>query len=196
MTALALLRHAPTAWNEAGRLQGRADPPITAAARAALAGCAVPAPWADGPVLTSPLRRCVETAAALGLDAAPEPALIEMDWGGYEGQSLAALRAAGGAAFAAAEARGLDFTPPGGESPRAVQARLAPLLARLAAARTPCLAITHRGVIRALCARALGWDMTGAPPLRLPRQGGLVVFRLAPDGTPHLAIPDLPLTAR
>ncbi len=196
MTGLALLRHAPTAWNDAGRLQGRADPRITPASRAALAGWMLPAPWAGWPVLTSPLRRCVETAAALGLDATPEPALIEMDWGGYEGQTLAALRAAGGAAFAAAEARGLDFTPPGGESPRAVQARLTPLLVRLAAARMSCLGITHRGVIRALCALALGWDMTGPPPLRLPRQGGLVVFQLAPDGTPRLAIPDLPLTAR
>ena len=46
---------------------------------------------------------------------------------------LADLRAELGPAMAENEARGLDFRPPGGESPREVQARLKPFLADLAA---------------------------------------------------------------
>ena len=43
------------------------------------------------------------------------------------------------------EARGLDFRPPGGESPRDVQMRLAPLLAEIEA-RT--VLVTHKGVLQ------------------------------------------------
>ena len=45
------------------------------------------------------------------------------------------------------EAAGLDFRPAGGESPRDVQDRLLPWLAGL---RGPTVAVTHKGVIRAL----------------------------------------------
>jgi probable phosphoglycerate mutase len=31
----------------------------------------------------------------------------------------------------------------------------------------PTLAVTHRGVIRALLAEATGWDMRGKPPAKL-----------------------------
>ena len=196
MTQLALLRHGPTAWNAEGRLQGRTDIPLTAEARAALACLALPAPFHGWRALTSPLRRCCQTAAALGLAARIEPALIEMDWGTYEGRRLAELRAAGGAGFAAAESRGLDFQPPGGESPRQVQARLAPLLARLAAGGQPVVAVTHRGVIRAVHAAARSWDMTGKPPDRMASHGALQVFDLDRAGRPTVAILDLPLTPR
>lgn len=167
MTMLALLRHAPTEWNRDRRLQGRADIPLSAEARARYARLRLPGDLAGFAVLCSPLRRARETAALLGLAATPDPRLIEMDWGGYEGRTLAALRAEHGAALAANEARGLDFRPPGGESPREVQARVAPLLAAIAAAAAPTLCITHRGVIRAIHASARGWTMTGKPPDRL-----------------------------
>lgn len=196
MTQLALLRHGLTAWNAEGRLQGRADIPLTAEARAALARLALPAGFEGWRALTSPLQRCRQTAAALGLAAEIEPALIEMNWGAYEGRRLAELRAAGGDGFAAAEARGLDFQPPGGESPRQVQARLAPLLARLAADGESVVAVTHRGVIRALHAAARGWDMTGKPPDRMASHGVLLVFDLDRAGRPTVAACDLPLTPR
>jgi probable phosphoglycerate mutase len=196
MTRLAVLRHGPTAWNAEGRIQGRADIPLCANGAAALRGLTLPAAVAGWTALCSPLSRCRQTAALLGLDPAIEPALLEMDWGVYEGQRLADLRAAGGAAFAAAEARGLDFEPPGGESPRRVQARLAPLLARIAATGAPVLAITHRGVIRALHAAARGWDMTGKPPDRLASHFALHVFGLSPAGQPSVETLNLDLVPR
>ena len=162
MTRLALLRHADTAWSAAGRIQGRADVPL-------LDGISLDCCFCKGMrVVTSPLSRCVQTAALLGApDAAHEPRIIEMDWGEWEERTLAELREELGDAMAQNEARGLDFRPPGGESPRAVIERIKPWLREIAAAGVPTLAVTHRGVIRAILAEASGWDMRGKPPAKL-----------------------------
>lgn len=192
MTLLALIRHAPTAWNRAGRMQGHEDVPLLEESRAELTRRAVPARYAGFRALASPLRRCLDTAALLRLAATPDLRLIEMDWGDYQGRTLAELRAAHGADLAANEARGLDFRPPRGESPRDVQARMAPLLSEIAAARQPTIAVTHRGVIRAIYARATGWAMTGDAPQELDVYA-VHVFRLAPDGAPALESLNVPL---
>lgn len=195
MTLLALLRHAPTEWNRTGRMQGRADVSLLDESRADLARLALPAPLADFRVLSSPLRRCLETAAGLGLVASPDARLIEMDWGRSEGRTLAELRATYGAAFAANEASGLDFRPDGGESPRDVQARIVPLMAEIARRRQPTLAITHRGVIRAVYAQATGWNMVGPPPDELDPQA-VHLFRLDPNGRPTVDRLNIPLVRR
>jgi probable phosphoglycerate mutase len=193
MSRLALLRHAATAWNAEHRLQGRTDLPLSPAGRDAAAAWRLP-PWLLAPGvrwLTSPLARARETAALLQAShaGAPEPMveprLAEMSFGAWEGWRLAELRAADPGGVAAREAKGLDFAAPHGESPRQVQARLAPLLAELAAAGRDTLAITHKGVIRALYAAATGWPMLGRPPQRLDL-GCLQLLRLAPGGRPEI----------
>ncbi len=196
MTLLAVLRHAPTAWNHTRRLQGRADIAITEEARARMARRFVPLPYAGWRALSSPLSRCLQTASVLGLVVIVDERLVEMDWGDYQGSTVDELRQREADTFDANEHRGLDFTPPRGESPRDVQARLAPLLARIAADATPTLAVTHRGVIRAIYAAATGWDMTGEPPHRLDLYDTLQVFALAPDGSPSIAQLNLPLEWR
>ncbi|GGE15893.1 hypothetical protein GCM10011390_38690 [Aureimonas endophytica] len=173
-----MLRHAPTDWNAAGRLQGRADPPLSAAGRAAASSWRVPDLVADWPVLASPLRRTMETAVLMGLAPVPAPAFVEMDWGACEGRTLAELRAEGGAAFAADEARGLDFRPQGGETPRETGVRA---LAGLGALGASHVIVTHKGVLRALLARALDWDMRGKAPVRLA-PAAAQLFRLGADG--------------
>jgi len=190
---LALLRHLPTRWNTAGRLQGRADPPLDAGA----------APQGRLPPeldrfrwLSSPLRRAVGTARLLGIaDPVIEPRLVEMAWGEWEGETLAGLRARLGGAMAAAEAAGLDLRPPSGETPREVQARVMPLLAEIAALGRPTAAITHKGVIRAVFALASGWDMRGRPALRLCWSAAHL-FRLEPDGRPRVERLNLALVPR
>jgi probable phosphoglycerate mutase len=195
VTLLALIRHAPTAWNREGRMQGREDVPLLDESRAELMRRTIPAPYAGFRALASPLRRCLDTAALLKLVVSPEPRLIEMDWGDYQGRTLAELRAEHGFDLARNEARGLDFTPPRGESPRDVQARVAPLLAEIAAGGQPILAVTHRGVIRAIYAWAIGWAMTGEAPQELDPYA-VHVFQLAPDGTPALKQLNVPLAVR
>lgn len=197
MTALklAVLRHGPTLWNSDGRIQGRSDIPLSAEGRAMVATWRLPAEIQDFDVITSPLRRARETAEILGFpDALSDPRLVETDWGAWEGARLADLRQDGGADFLFAEAQGLDFTPPGGESPRMVQHRLQPLLAELAIKSRPCLLISHKGIIRALYALATGWPMMGKLPHRLDN-GCLHLFHLHAGGRLSLDRTNLSLTA-
>jgi probable phosphoglycerate mutase len=190
---LAILRHGPTAWNEAGRIQGHSDQPLSPAGAAQVARWRLPAELADWRWYRSPLRRAAMTAAILGhADAAAEARLIEMNWGDWEGVRLAELRARLGAKMTAMEDRGLDFRPPGGESPRDVQARLAPFLARLGAARERAVAVAHKGVIRALYAAARCWPMTGRSPEKL-REPCYHVFAIDPQGRPRIEALNCPL---
>ena len=190
MTLLALIRHMPTAWNEAGLLQGRVDTGLLPYQR--VPEWLVPFALLRFRWISSPLERCKATARRLGLDAAVEPRLVEMDWGEWEGRTLADLRARFGDAMAMEEAKGLDLRPPGGESPRDVQERVKPLLAEIAASREDIAAITHKGVIRAVLALATGWDMLGKPPHRLSWSAAHL-FSLDPAGHPAVAQLDIPM---
>ncbi|WP_420563337.1 histidine phosphatase family protein [Thalassobaculum sp.] len=194
MTWLALLRHGPTAWNGEKRLQGRADRPLSAEGEAQVRSWTLPPEVAGFRWLTSPLIRARRTAALIGVEAAIEPAAIELDFGAWEGRRLSEIRAEDPAGVAVNEARGLDFTPPGGESPRDVQARLAPLLAGLSREGVDTGIVTHKGVIRALLSLATGWPMVDKPPVKL-FWDRVHLFDLAADGTPHLVQPNLPLKA-
>ena len=184
MTPLLLIRHGRTEWNEAGRTQGQKDSPLTADARAETAAWRLPAGYETADWIVSPLGRARQTAALLGrAEAAIEPRLAEMSWGDWEGRRLADLRAELGDDMVELEARGLDFRPPGGESPRDLQARLRPLFRRLAAAGRPTVAVAHKGVIRATYALAAGWDMKGPPPVKL-RNDVAQEFLLDAEGLP------------
>jgi probable phosphoglycerate mutase len=189
MTRLLVIRHGETEWNAAGLMQGRADIPLSSAGRERLRSVRLPPGWNGAPCLSSPLSRAMETAQLLGLDPQPEPRLIEMDWGKWEGRSLSELRAELGAAMEKNEARGLDFRPAGGESPREVQERLKPLLTSLSA---PTIAVTHKGVLRALYALATGWTMQAKPPHKLANSCAHA-FDVAADGTPSVAELNIPL---
>jgi probable phosphoglycerate mutase len=188
---LALLRHGPTAWNRSRRIQGLTDEPLDEAGRAHLARWRLPNLWVSQCWVTSPLRRCRETASLLAAShrhdgaIAVEPRLIEMSHGEWEGERLADLRTRLGAAMTALEDRGLDYRAPGGESPRDLQQRLQPWLQEVAAGGRDLLAITHRGVMRALYAMAVDWDMTGKPPARL-QADCLQLFAIARDGRPRV----------
>jgi len=185
MTLVVALRHAPTAWNRDKRLQGRTDVALDEESIAVAARWRIVPEWAGYRILSSPLQRARMTASILFPDAEVgiDRRLIEMDFGAWEGRTLAELRAAPGSDAAAREAKGLDFKAPEGESPREVQARIQPLLARLAELERPTVLVTHKAVIRALYALATGWTMIGKAPTRL-RPACAQLFQLAADGTP------------
>jgi len=178
VTELALLRHGPTAWAEHGRLQGQRDVPLSERGRAALLDWKLPGWVSTRQWYTSPLSRARETAQLLGgRDIVIERRLIEMDWACWEGETLLELRQRYGPAMAANEEQGLDFRPEGGESPRELLARMQPWLNEVAAASKPVFAVTHKGVIRAMMAKATGWDMTGKPPVKT-KWGTLHMFEV------------------
>jgi probable phosphoglycerate mutase len=200
MTVLAVIRHGATDWNAEGRLQGRQDIPLSERTRQELATLRPP-PELDGFAwVTSPLDRARETARFLtgtggDTEIPTELALIEMAWGDWEGATLAALRARHGDDLTDLEHRGLDFLPPRGESPRMVQARLRPWLAALGARGHPTVAVTHKGVIRALLGLATGWNFLGKPPAKLD-WAAAHSFTIDRDGRPHVDRLNLPLAPR
>ena len=162
----AILRHAPTEWNATGRLQGLTDTDLSPDGEALVRCWRLPPPAAGWKRVSSPLRRARRTAELLrpAMPVDTDSALREMSFGTWEGRTLTELRAEGGESFAAAEAAGLDFQPPGGESPRATMVRLAGWTSAL---REPVVAVSHKAAIRALLALATGWNMLGRPPHKL-----------------------------
>lgn len=161
---LALVRHGQTEWNARGLIQGSSDIPLNAAGRAqaraaAATVCALggPAPWQA--VVTSPLRRAVQTgqfiALALEVPVLPPVAgLRERDYGVGEGKT-----------DSWAEAHFPDWNFPGAESRAGVLTRARDAMVDLAAwaqaqepAMTHLVAVAHGGVIQSLLA-----DITGGP---------------------------------
>jgi len=189
----AVLRHAPTIWNAGGRLQGLTDIPLSPEGEAAARSWRLPPPADGWQRICSPLQRARRTAE-LVQPAAPitvDSRLREMSFGRWEGKSVAQLRAEGGESFAAAERLGLDFHPPGGESPRMTMGRLA-AWAREIADGDPVVAVSHKAAIRALLALATGWDMTGRQPVKLDWRC-LHFFSARADGSVNLDQPNVPL---
>lgn len=179
MVKLLVIRHGKTAWNLEGRIQGRIDIPLSDTGRAELAGRRLPEEFAHFQWICSPLSRARETAEILGgRDVRIEPAIIEMHWGEWEGRTFPELRETYGEEFRYNEARGLYMTPPGGESPADVVARLTPFLKGLT---RDTVAVTHKGVIRALKSMAYGWDMQDDAPVRFDWATGHL-FEVAEDG--------------
>jgi probable phosphoglycerate mutase len=180
---LFLLRHGVTAWNLEKRVQGRIDQPLSATGRQQLQKLALAPEFAAHRWYCSPLLRATQTAELLGLTSIEiEAALIEMNWGDWEGEILKPLRKRLGDEMRNNESRGLDFCPPGGESPRQVQARLQTWLRRIAASGQDSAAIVHKGIIRCIYALARDWDMRGESPIDFAWDS-MHQFELAADGT-------------
>jgi probable phosphoglycerate mutase len=179
---LALIRHGPTEWNAAHRLQGRADQPLSAAGIETVRRWRVPDDYRGFTWFASPLGRARETARLLGLACAVEPLICEMDWGAWEGHTREELIARYGEEFEARTAKGLDLRPHEGESPREVRDRVAGWIARCAGGACDIGAVTHQGIIRAALSLATGWEMVGKPPVRMD-WAAVHVFRIAGDGT-------------
>lgn len=106
------------------------------------------------PLWSSPLQRC--RALAEALHAAPrfDARLAEMDFGAWEGRLWDAIPRQQLDAWAADVA---GYTPPGGESPRALQARALAFVEALQALDVPeAVLVTHAGVMRTLLAHFRG----------------------------------------
>ena len=179
MVRLLVIRHGKTEWNLKKKIQGRTDIPLSDLGRAELLKMELPSEFAEFNWTSSPLKRTRETAELLGAkNLRVEPALIEMNWGEWEGETLSDLSEKYGDDFKYNEARGLNMTPPGGESPADVVARLKPWLQEL---KADTIAVTHKGVIRALKSLAYNWDMTDRAPVKFDWATGHL-FEVSADG--------------
>ena len=168
MTRIALIRHGPTDWNAEHRLQGRTDRPLSGEGRAKVAEWTVPDAYRSFEWVASPLSRARQTAEILSLDIARlEPAIIEMDWGAWEGHTRTELDEIYGEEVSIRAAKGLDLRPHDGESPRDVRDRVAAWAREIAAAGRDTGAVCHQGIIRAALSLATGWSMVGKPPEKM-----------------------------
>jgi len=168
MSQVLFIRHGRTAWNDARRIQGHTDIPLSDAGRLEIRGRSVPAQFLSWPVYTSPLSRSMETARLLGLPSPKaDPRLMEMGYGEWEGEIWDDLRERYGESLVRREQLGLDFRPDGGESPRELRTRLAAWLDEIRDTGRPAVAVAHKGVIRMALAMATGWDLVSKAPHRL-----------------------------
>ncbi|TGA86618.1 bifunctional RNase H/acid phosphatase [Streptomyces sp. MZ04] len=168
-----LLRHGETALTPQKRFSGSggSDPSLSDIGReqAERAAAALAARGTIQAIVSSPLKRCQETAQAvaarLGLDVRIEDGLRETDFGAWEGLTFGEVRERQpeelNAWLSSAKA-----APPGGESFAAVSRRVSAARDRLIAeyAGRTVLLVTHVTPIKTLVRLALG-----APPEALFR---------------------------
>lgn len=182
MTLVAFVRHGPTEWNEAKRLQGRRDIPLSENGIKTVSGWTLPEEFHPFDWVASPLTRARQTADMLGITYRIEPAVQEMDWGAWDGHTVHELREKFGDVIAEREAKGIDLRPHEGESPREVRTRIETWLGTISHAGQPTGAVCHQGIIRAMLSLATGWDMVNKPPEKL-EWAAVQLFRLETDGS-------------
>lgn len=127
-TRTLLLRHGETGYSVQKRFSGRGDPPLTERGVAQAQAAAKRLADMDiAAILTSPLSRAAVTAAAvgaaLGVQPVVEDGLIELDFGEWEGLTMAEVRERWPSdldSWLSSTGR----TPPGGESLDAVGRRV------------------------------------------------------------------------
>ena len=183
MTRIALLRHFPTSWNAAHRIQGRTDIPLTDEASVALRGLTLPAPWHDVPIHASPLSRAKETALILarGRPVRFDHRLAEIHYGNWEGHRGVDLLADPASGYDHVENGGWHRRPPGGgESHWDAWLRVAPVLAGLATSG-PAVLVAHRALMRCILAHAWNWKFDCPEPFRI-RRSHLHPVSIDPDG--------------
>jgi probable phosphoglycerate mutase len=150
---LYLIRHGETEWSRARRHTGRTDLPLSPAgeAEARALGQHLRGLEVDR-VLSSPMTRATATAALAGLGDRVEltDALLEFDYGEYEGLTTAEIRAS---------RPGWDLFRdgcPGGETVADAAARARALLDDLAGAAARVLLFSHGHQLRILTTVFLG----------------------------------------
>ncbi|MGP3987549.1 histidine phosphatase family protein [Streptomyces sp. 3N207] len=164
-----LVRHGQTEWSVTGQHTGRTDVPLLDEGRRAaklLGERLHRAPWNGLPgaeVRTSPLSRARETCELAGYAGAEQwDALVEWDYGDYEGLTPEAIR----------ERAGDDWFiwrdgVTGGESLAEVGARADEVVRWARSADRDVLVFAHGHILRVLGARWLGYDPSFAARLRL-----------------------------
>ncbi|MEO5367810.1 MAG: alpha-ribazole phosphatase family protein [Magnetococcus sp. WYHC-3] len=164
-----LLRHGQPQGGE--RLRGRQDDPLDSVGWIQMhRAVAAAGPWQR--IHSSPLRRCAEFARVLAeqrdIPLTLDERLGEMDFGQWQGQSIADILEHDGDRLRAFWRDPTAHHPPGGEPLPALAARLQPFWdERLAApAGERVLVVAHSGVLRVLVALALTLPLQAVARLR------------------------------
>jgi len=163
MAEILLVRHGQTGYNAERIFRGRLDVPLDDHGRrqAGLLAEAL-AERNLGAIHTSSLSRARETAqpiaARCSLSVEESPALIDMDFGDWQGQPLAQVERRWPDLLRRYHTDPERFRAPGGESLEEVRLRAAAELRRLidVIGERPIALVSHRVVIKVLLCEALG----------------------------------------
>lgn len=188
---LYLVRHGQTAFNAAGRYQGRLDSPLTPLGRAQagrvgelLATLVEPGTR----VVSSPLGRALATAEIIA-DAAGLPApetdarLMEVSLGSWDGMTDEDIEAAFPGARAGTDRWNWYFASPDGERYEQMAARAGDWLAGALASATPLVAVSHGVTGRVIRGLHAGLPREEALKLDVPQDA---VFRLGEHGVERI----------
>ena len=191
-----LARHGVTDFTVAGRLDGRggADPSLNAQGRrqALATAAAVRALIGDTPVrvVTSSLRRAVETGAAiadeLGARSQIDDGWDEQGFGDWDGKTMGFLAGRNPQELLRFR-QDRDYSPPGGETHAQLEARVLAAFERATADGGTVIVAGHRKPIITLLAHVLGipyeriWRLATAP-------ASLTAVEIWADGGASVAI--------
>ncbi|MBW5425129.1 histidine phosphatase family protein [Streptomyces sp. BG9H] len=164
-----LARHGQTEWSLSGKHTGRTDIPLLDEGRrgAKLLGERLHrAPYAglpDAEVRTSPLSRARDTCEIAGFGDRAEPwdALMEFDYGDYDGMTPADIHAVRPGWLIWRDG------VPGGETLAQVSARADEVVEWARSADRDVLVFAHGHILRVIGARWLGYDIGFAARIRL-----------------------------
>ncbi|MFP4350227.1 MAG: histidine phosphatase family protein [Desulfococcaceae bacterium] len=193
-TRFGLIRHAQTLWNRAGRIQGRADSPLTSQ------GEMQARQWAAflrglhwDRILASDLGRAFRTAElinrSLDLPLTTDSRLREKDWGDWSGKTFVQVREESPKLWEDMQGAGWSFRPPGGEARWEVRNRSRAALKDAYQEWPGCriLVVIHEGVIKCLVYGLLDREfLPTEPPVLKPLhlhylihdEGGLAVEKI------------------
>lgn len=168
MSHIGLLRHGEVAGGT--RFRGRLDDPLTPRGWRQMADA-----LADGPrwqaVVSSPLQRCAafahDWAAAHGLPLRLDARLAEIDFGAWEGHTVAEIHARQPEALGRFWSDPLAYPPPEGEPLAAFAERVQGGWETIQESGRDTLVVTHGGVIRVLLCRLRGLELRAAPGLEV-----------------------------
>jgi broad specificity phosphatase PhoE len=157
-----LVRHGETEWSRSGQHTSRTDLPLTPAGEQQaenLKGMLAGHPFAL--VLSSPMKRALETCRMVGLKPELSDDLREWDYGDYEGLTTSEIQksAPGWTIFSGAV--------PNGETAAQVAARADRVIARALATNGDVALFGHGHLFRILAARWIGLDPTAGRLLAL-----------------------------
>jgi alpha-ribazole phosphatase len=187
VSRLVVVRHGRTVANAAGLLCGHLDVDLDELGRrqAAASAAEVVRRWPDlTTVVTSPLRRTRDSAAAFGRPVEVDERFIELDYGEFDGVPLADVAREDWARWRSDPA----FAPPGGESLSALGARVSEAcrdwVARTAGGTV--VVVTHVSPVKAAVGWALGVGEVTAWRTRVDT-ASITTIELGPAGDPVLA---------
>lgn len=191
MTAVFLIRHPRTTWNDEGRYQGQLDAPLSDQGKSQLQ--AVSRLFAGeeiAAVYTSPLGRALGMAEALsaatGAPLYADDRLAEIGLGEWQGLYRDQIRERFPDLLSLWYSAPHRVHFPGGESLAEVRSRASAWLADVFATFTGSrnvVAATHSAVIRVLCATALGLELEHVHRIQVDNCGITTLAGSAAPGT-------------